>query len=824
MAHRQKIVVVAAVTALLSCSEPTSERVPTRLAIVTVPTSVVVNRVVLPTEPSVRLEDDAGNDVARAGVAVVVSVSPDPVGTGSGPVTTLGGTTTTTTDANGVATFSGLSIRGPVGAKKLTFSATGLTSATATVSTTGGPPATIAIHAGDNQAEAEGIAVPVRPAVRLTDADDNPSPGALVAFVLTSGGGAITGSASSTAANGVAEVGSWTLGTAGTNSLEAATPILATKVTFTATALHLPVATVNATAAAGTALLPGATRQYAATTLDSVGRTLANRTVTWNSANTATATVSSAGLATAELPGTVNIIATSEGKSGSASLVVVAPTFTTQTPLTGHFGIVLNGNGPPPAGFEYGFGYYSSIHLLNPTHTLNTQLGWGSWMIPDNLTFTQPLCPVGTVARDQFTDRAATYYRDVYQTIEGGVGEWVTSRFPTAIPKFRINAVPDCYNTQMSTSAWHFYGTLLAEDKLGLAQLSNRLIVPADGLVFTGAAGFFGHAWIALPLIPAYTAPNGLAVGDQSWTLFANAANFKGPVAFFTPEVWTRVHLTDPTGRGRSHDVRPMMAGSVAIEIGQMPYYTSQEGSGPRYRRVPRLTFPTDANGRAILAQDMRFYSKAAIWDAVQSWIDNGTVATQFNPAGAVAPTVGSSFNQLKLSGESVLFTGGFTGGATTNAAGQPAFGLEWSGTMPPGAFPEYFRDNGSSQWEPVHGVCAVCLGQLERGPVHDDAERRLTRRLRVVQVHRPARDRSARPLDHCSREAAGLRREPARKLGARRHLHSAAVGGDACDARRRVARHAPCGPGQGVCAARDSAVLAECHPERSEGSALLVL
>jgi hypothetical protein len=268
-------------------------------------------------------------------------------------------------------------------------------------------------------------------------------------------------------------------------------------------------------------------------------------------------------------------------------------------------------------------------------------------------------------------------------------------KFPYEITKFRVNSTPDCYDTQVASSAWHFYGTLLPSDRIGLAQLSNRLLVPPDGLTFTGVNGLIGNAWLALPLIPAYTAPTGLAVGNQSWTLFFRAANFSGPVAFFTPEVWTRVHLNDATARGTTHDVRPMTAGGVAIELGGLPYF---EGSGPDgilYRRVPKLSFPESSPGQSVVQQDVRFYSKTAIWNATQTWLDAGTVATQFDPSGASAPAITHSDMSVRFGSESVVFPSSYYVGAVTTAGGQPAFGLKWTGDMPAGSHPEYYRKSG---------------------------------------------------------------------------------------------------------------------------------
>jgi hypothetical protein len=56
--------------------------------------------------------------------------------------------------------------------------------------------------------------------------------------------------------------------------------------------------------------------------LSSTGATLAGRTVTWTSGNDAVATVSAAGVVSAVSPGTVSITATSEGRTGSATLTV----------------------------------------------------------------------------------------------------------------------------------------------------------------------------------------------------------------------------------------------------------------------------------------------------------------------------------------------------------------------------------------------------------------------------------------------------------------------------------------------------------------------
>ena len=81
--------------------------------------------------------------------------------------------------------------------------------------------------------------MPVAPAVVVRDAGGTPVAGASVTFAVT-GGGALTGAEATTGADGIATVGSWTLGgSAGTNTLKAtvgAEGVSGNPVTFTATA------------------------------------------------------------------------------------------------------------------------------------------------------------------------------------------------------------------------------------------------------------------------------------------------------------------------------------------------------------------------------------------------------------------------------------------------------------------------------------------------------------------------------------------------------------------------------------------------------------
>jgi len=77
----------------------------------------------------------------------------------------------------------------------------------------------------------------------------------------------------------------------------------------------------------------GESAAFTATLQDANGNTLTDRTVNWKSSNNMVATIDNTGNATSTGPGTTTITATSEGKSGTASLQVdPAPVTVAVTP------------------------------------------------------------------------------------------------------------------------------------------------------------------------------------------------------------------------------------------------------------------------------------------------------------------------------------------------------------------------------------------------------------------------------------------------------------------------------------------------------------
>ena len=91
--------------------------------------------------------------------------------------------------------------------------------------------------------------------------------------------------------------------------------------TATISVSQAAVATVTVTPSPIT-MSVGQTTQFTATLKDAAGNALAGRVVTWGSSNSSAATVSTTGLVTAVAAGSTTITATSEGKSGTASVSI----------------------------------------------------------------------------------------------------------------------------------------------------------------------------------------------------------------------------------------------------------------------------------------------------------------------------------------------------------------------------------------------------------------------------------------------------------------------------------------------------------------------
>jgi len=376
----------------------------------------------------------------------------------------------------------------------------------------------------------------------------------------------------------------------------------------------------------------------------------------------------------------------------------------------------------PPARSEYsaGMGFYSAVWPLLDRPLADFQIGLaGCWITPDNSDNKDTaLAPEGTLART-WRERGPTW-DSVFQTLEGGLGYWAGNHFRYGSPKFSLNATPQCYDYEVGSPGWSFFysNEALPDNQLSIAQLSNRLLIPPDGLPFQGNPNgqFLGYTWMALPFTEP--TPGDPPTGDQSWTCFLSAANFKGPIAYYIPETWSKIGklFKYPFLYGRGLDARPGNMGGGAMEINTVPRFDSQDARGTVYSKIPRLQFPVDGQGRTLLVQDVTYYSKAALYNGFKAWRDGGAACSgRFDEAGAWKSTLTTRTTRydqggMKLAGvERVFDTKVFEGNV---------WGLEWfnSSLSPNGLFPQYYQQVGEERI----AVAAADVPAETRLPAHE--------------------------------------------------------------------------------------------------------
>ena len=175
--------------------------------------------------PSVTVADANGNGVPNIAVTFTVA---------SGAGTVIGGNATT--NAQGVAAPTGWILGKTPGANTLTASAPNLAAVTFNATGTPGAPALLIKRTDvDNFTLPGGFTVGNAPSVFVKDANGNLVPDATVKFSVGDGEGIVSGETAKSDANGVATVGSWTLGYPGTNTLIATSGDASTTFTITAT-------------------------------------------------------------------------------------------------------------------------------------------------------------------------------------------------------------------------------------------------------------------------------------------------------------------------------------------------------------------------------------------------------------------------------------------------------------------------------------------------------------------------------------------------------------------------------------------------------------
>jgi len=378
----------------------------------------------------------------------------------------------------------------------------------------------------------------------------------------------------------------------------------------------------------------------------------------------------------------------------------------------------------PDTAYGMGVSFYTAAWSLIDQPLQRLQIGLpGTWIIPNNKDNTTiVLCPPGTTSQG-FTGFGPTYER-VFQTLEGGLGYWARNKYRYGPPKFSMNSTPQCYDYEVATPGWSFFyeDQSLPDSLLGIAQLSNRLLIPPDALPFEGSPNgeFMGYAYLALPFTDAYHNSK-VSVGDQSWTCFINTENFKGPIAYYLPETWTKLSEIYPELEGRGLDARAGIINGGAMEINTVPSFRQYDRDSTLYVKIPGLNFPIDAEGKASLVQDLRYYNKNALYHEIMDWRTTGTPSDgKFKNAGMSQPKMDSTFSSLDIYDMTIQGVQNIFAAFTDDTY----FGYDWEGTaFEMGTFPEYYKKEGDAMIPIEASEVPKSLGLIEAEfPVQENA------------------------------------------------------------------------------------------------------
>jgi hypothetical protein len=222
---------------------------------------------------------------------------------------------TSLTDASGIAadtvtlgtTTGGVTVQATSGA---------LTPVNFNETVAAGNPVTLAKNGGDLQSATVNSAVATAPSVKVTDRASNGVPGVGITFSVPATHGSATGASATTAANGIAAVGSWVLDSlAGANTLTATPGVSLTPTTlsFSATGTAGAVSASKSTLVAGTASITACASSCV------VGSTASTVTVT--EVDQFGNAVSGAGVTFAGGPVTGNTFSPASGSTNSSGVL-----------------------------------------------------------------------------------------------------------------------------------------------------------------------------------------------------------------------------------------------------------------------------------------------------------------------------------------------------------------------------------------------------------------------------------------------------------------------------------------------------------------------
>ena len=218
---------------------------------------------------AVAIRDKYGNATSASNIRITVRLE-------NAAGTTLGGTLESRTDGSGSAVFTNLSTTGKAGALTLLFESDGLSPGRVSLVLSGGQPAKVAT-ATNATFDAEALLSGPPVSAKVLDAFDNPVAAVNVSFAIDG----TTIGASTSGADGVATLSTWTVPQIGTYKLVASASGVATSAQFTLNARAVAAKTLVPLANNPTTGSVGNTVLIGVTAVDAIGRAVPGAALTW---------------------------------------------------------------------------------------------------------------------------------------------------------------------------------------------------------------------------------------------------------------------------------------------------------------------------------------------------------------------------------------------------------------------------------------------------------------------------------------------------------------------------------------------------------------
>jgi hypothetical protein len=338
----------------------------------------------------------------------------------------------------------------------------------------------------------------------------------------------------------------------------------------------------------------------------------------------------------------------------------------------------------------------------------------------------------------------------MYSDVEGGLGWWRDTRFPTETPKFIMGGVAPNFS-EIANGPAHGAGNWEKPRGLyGVAQLSPWVLFPIDGLnIKQGTAGqLFGYGYLPLPLLSAKTTTAGknTPTGENCWTLFLNTGNFKGPLAFFTPYFWSHSTLANPELAGKLLDTRPTEPNrALQMETQYVPAAQATDSKGETWARIAPTRFPRQLQDQSAVVHLVTAYNKRALYDGVKAWFAGGPAATgAIDPAGAaISNFPGKGGATWKIYTDKTpkdqKASINWKSFATPTAPDPHTFGYKWNDTLVSKddgliMLPEYYHlvtnKNNKQEWQVVSAKevpAETGLADFHFNPPHENPEKPYT-------------------------------------------------------------------------------------------------